>query len=238
MLPSALLLFINLTHHVSRNSVTRASRSCQRLPLQQWLREGRQSCPKAGKRPGPRSHHQPNTSLTALFESRPKETAAAATADDSSDASDSSDSDSSDSDSESESEKKSSKKELPRSARPLLLHPNLPTPILPMMRARSPSPRRQRLSRRPTHRTTLPLLRLPPRARTAVTLPTQATAILPTPTPHLQTATAPAIPTATAHPPPTAILQTLTRTARAKVTRRRRSQSPQRSSRPRRLRSP
>ena len=53
-----------------------------------------------------------NTSLTALFESRPKETAAAATADDSSDASDSSDSDSSDSDSESESEKKSSKKEI------------------------------------------------------------------------------------------------------------------------------
>ncbi|THY85618.1 hypothetical protein D6C92_08814 [Aureobasidium pullulans] len=53
-----------------------------------------------------------NTSLTALFESRPKKTAAAATADDSSDASDSSDSDSSDSDSESESEKKSSKKEI------------------------------------------------------------------------------------------------------------------------------
>lgn len=49
-----------------------------------------------------------NTTLTALFDARPKE--AAATADDSSDASDSSDDDSSDSDSESEDEKKPVKK--------------------------------------------------------------------------------------------------------------------------------
>lgn len=49
-----------------------------------------------------------NTTLTALFDARPKE--AAATADDSSDASDSSDDESSDSDSESEDEKKPVKK--------------------------------------------------------------------------------------------------------------------------------